>query len=66
MKPDAEWVWSADCQCGFQFIEDKVASKPMLAHFDIAPSTIVTFFLGRAPRSAKTVSNIPWHLLLEC
>jgi hypothetical protein len=42
MKPEAEWVWSPDCQRAFQLIKDRIASKPVLAHFDVTASTIVT------------------------
>jgi hypothetical protein len=42
MKAHAERVWSADCQRAFQLVKDQIASKPVLAHFDVTASTIVT------------------------
>jgi transposase InsO family protein len=42
LRADVEWAWSADCQRAFQAVKDKLASKPVLAHFDVKARTYVT------------------------
>ena len=42
LKPDAVWVWSPLCQKHFDEIKRRIASPPILAHFDVSADTFVT------------------------
>ena len=42
LKPEVSWHWSPDCQASFDEIKRRIASPPILAHFDVMADTFVT------------------------
>jgi transposase InsO family protein len=42
LKRDVEWVWSHECQQAFERLKDMIAKPPVLAHFDVEATTIVS------------------------
>ena len=42
MKDDAAWVWTHECETAFTELRSKIASPPVLAHFDCGSRTFVT------------------------
>jgi hypothetical protein len=42
LKPDSAWNWTRECQEAFDTLKARIASPPVLAHFDTDAETIVT------------------------
>ena len=42
MREDAEWDWTPACTAAFNSLRDKIASPPVLAHFNPDATTFVT------------------------
>jgi hypothetical protein len=42
LKPEVSWHWTPECQASFDEIKRRIASPPILAHFDVTADTFVT------------------------
>ena len=42
LKQDAVWLWTSECQLAFDRLKRMIAEPPVLAHFDVEASTIVS------------------------
>jgi transposase InsO family protein len=42
LRANVTWHWSAECETSFREIKRRLASPPILAHFDVSADTILT------------------------